>query len=55
MVGNGSRAAVCIIINAVDANAIALAIGADQAYFQISLCSFSDGCFPFRGHRRLDH
>jgi len=45
MVGNGSSAAVYIIINAVDANAIALAIGADQAHFQISLSGFPDGGF----------
>jgi hypothetical protein len=45
MVGNGSRAAIYIMINAVDANAIALAIGADQAHFQISLSGFPDGGF----------
>jgi hypothetical protein len=46
MVGKISGAA----IDAVDANAIAVAIGTDQAHFQMWLGSLPDGCFGSRGH-----
>jgi hypothetical protein len=52
MVGKGSGAAVTGI-DAVDANAIAVAIGADYAHFQIWLGSFPDGCFGSRGHHLI--
>src|SRR5580704_13901209 len=46
MVGDGSRRAIVGVgvgINAVDANAIAVAIGADQAHLQVSCFGFPDG------------
>jgi hypothetical protein len=54
MIGNGSGAAgntnVSISINAVDPNAIAVAIGADYAHFQVWFCGLPDGRFGSRGH-----
>jgi hypothetical protein len=39
-----------VMVNAVNANAIAVAIGADQAHFQIWLGCFPDTCFGSKGH-----